>query len=83
MLKIGARDSGLSALDLVFRHLPGHGVSVQAEQFRGIADAAIGTLERSRDEDFFEFPPGVVVAYTPVQHHSYEALELVAHVGRY
>ena len=77
----GAR--GLSALDLVFRHLPRDCVSVQAEQLRGIADSAIGPLERSRDEDFFEFPPGVLVANAPVQHHSDEALELIAHVRRY
>ena len=56
---------------------------MQAEQFRSVAHAAVGPLERSRDEDFFEFPPGVVIANTPVQHHSYEALELIAHVRRY
>ena len=56
---------------------------MQAEQLRGVADAAIRSLERSRDEDLLEFAARVVVAYTTVQHHSHEALELIAHVPGY
>ena len=54
-------------------------VTVQAEQFGGFADAAPGPLERPGDEDLFELPAGVVVAYSPIQHLSYEVLELIPH----
>ena len=47
-----------------------------------VADAALGALQRARDEQLLELAPGVVVEDALVEHLRNEPLQLIAH-GRY
>ena len=52
---------------------------MDAEQRRGITDAAFGPLERAGDENLLEFPPCVVVEHAAIEHLLNERFQLVAH----
>ena len=68
-----------ASLDPVFDHLPRHRVAVEPEQLRGVADAAVRTLQRARDEHLLELTPRVVVQHALVEHFLYDLFELIPH----
>ncbi len=65
--------------DPVFRHLPGHRITVNPEQVGRLPDAAFRALQGAGDKHFLELLTGVVVAHAPVEHFLHERFELFAH----
>ena len=63
----------------VFRHLPGHRITVNPEQVGSLPDAAFRALQGAGDKHFLELLTGVVVAHAPVEHFLHERFELFAH----
>jgi hypothetical protein len=67
-------------IQLVLRHLPTQRIAMNSQKLRGPALIAVGSLQNSFDEAFFEFPDGFIEQDSAFHHLSHKAFQLISHV---
>jgi hypothetical protein len=67
-------------IQLVLRHLSAQGIAVNSQEFSSPALIAVGSLQNSFDESFFEFTDGFIEQNSALHHLSHKAFQLISHV---
>src|ERR1700730_11768696 len=67
-------------IQLVYRHLPAQRIAVNSQKFGGPALIAVGALQNSFDEAFFEFTDGFIKQNSTFHHLSHKTTQLHSHV---